>query len=180
MEPYGEVWEDSSLFCIYCLGSGTILTSFKFRCNMKATNTRICFICVQQKWSNLCGRRSNCKSTISGASWQGCHKIWNFRSNLVVIWSTSEKSAELSYIIGNLDWVRHKHLQHDITYNQHFQICCVHNYRPHPTIRWLTGPARPLRHSLNTPATDPSGLSRKGVLVVVLYQRRFYIWSRHV
>ena len=61
------------------------------------------------------GRRSNCKSTISGASWQGCHKTWNFRPNLVAIWSTSEKSTKLSYIIGNLDWVRNKHEQHDIT-----------------------------------------------------------------
>ena len=97
------VWEDSSLSCIYYLGSGTILGSFISGCNMKATNTRICFN-VSTRSGQICpGRRSNCKSTISWASWQGCHKIWNFRPNLVAIWSTSEKFAKLSYIIGYLD-----------------------------------------------------------------------------
>ena len=38
--------KDSSLSCIYYLGSGTILGSFISGCNMKATNTRICFIDV--------------------------------------------------------------------------------------------------------------------------------------
>ena len=40
--------KDSSLSCIYYLGSGTILGSFISGCNMKATSTRICFIVVRQ------------------------------------------------------------------------------------------------------------------------------------
>ena len=40
--------KDSSLSCIYYLGSGTILGSFISGCNMKATSTRICFIDVPQ------------------------------------------------------------------------------------------------------------------------------------
>ena len=40
--------KDSSLSCIYYLGSGTILGSFISGCNMKATSTRICFIDVRQ------------------------------------------------------------------------------------------------------------------------------------
>ena len=78
VEPYGGVWEDSSLSCIYCLRSGTILGSFKYGFNMEATNIRICFIVshlLNKIWS---GRR--CKSTIFGASWQRFHNLWNFRT----------------------------------------------------------------------------------------------------
>ena len=44
------------------------------------------------------------------------------RQKLVAIWSTSEKSAKLSYIVCNLDWFW-------------------------KTIRWLIGPARELPHT---------------------------------
>ena len=39
--------KDSSLSCIYYLGSGTILGSSISGCNMNPTNTRICFIVVR-------------------------------------------------------------------------------------------------------------------------------------
>ena len=39
--------KDSSLSCIYYLGSGTILGSFISGCNMNPTSTRICFIVVR-------------------------------------------------------------------------------------------------------------------------------------
>ena len=106
--------KDSSLSCIYYLGSGTILGSFVSGCNMKATSTRICFIDVRQMdkiWikfgHNLDkispGRRSPYKID----NFRGIRKVFQsfeqVRQKLVAIWSTPEKSAKLSYIIGNLD-----------------------------------------------------------------------------
>ena len=40
-------------FCIYYLGSGTILMSFKSGCNMNSTNTRICFIAMRHRFSSI-------------------------------------------------------------------------------------------------------------------------------
>ena len=112
--------KDSSLSCIYYLGSGTILGSFISGCNMKATSTRICFIVVRVSDKIWPGRRSPYKID----HFRGIPKAFDaffkvstssehVRQNLVAVWSTPEKSAKMSYIIGYLDWFWDKHGQHD-------------------------------------------------------------------
>ena len=101
-------------FGIYCLGLGTILGSFKSGCNMNSTNTRICFIDVApfgQLLDNFWTKFAPVGAPTVNRRFpeppekvsKSFHCSEQVRLNMVAIWSTSEKSAKLSYIIGNLD-----------------------------------------------------------------------------
>ena len=95
--------EKIHLLLVFIVRAGTLFGGFISGCNMNPTNTRICFI-VSHHFCKMC------------EMWRSPYKLDNFRGirktfesfeqvrqNLVAVWSTPEKSAKISYIIGNLD-----------------------------------------------------------------------------
>ena len=152
VETIRWVWVRFISFCIYCLGSGTIFWSFISGCNVSPTDTRIVFIAVSLRSLSFVQKRV--------AIVQKCYRYLE----------------PCPYIYGT--FVRFRWLL-EVTrvvppHTQPPQVCCL------PSSPQVRSSARHVEHeshnatdlcllysslTLHVFVTDPSGLSRKGVLV---------------